>query len=332
MTVANPAPSTESRSMGLDLLRAACILYLVGYWHLMPYTQALPNWSNWFTEGLKYAALATFVLCSGYLLAGHRVALTPEGLWSFYRRRLLRIYPLYAVAAILLGPIGLASLSQVVDALLSVSMFRPPALPTLWFVAMIMVLYLIAPLLIRIGDKPGLAILATGGILLLLLAQHLLVAPIDLRIAMYLPVFALGILYRHQPALRAFLERHRWPLLGLALLLLPLSRLGNEVSVGGAMLVVPLLLASSAALLIFSDPVARRLSAPAIAFLAYASFGLYLFHRPVYKAAIALYFPSQGWAQVLYLLGIGLPVGILLGYGVQRGYDRLLAHWSAKAS
>ncbi len=328
MTAANLAARPGSRSLGVDFLRAACILYLVGYWHLIPYTTALPGYSNWFTEGLKYVTLATFVLCSGFLLSGHRVELSPQGLWSFYRRRLLRIYPLYLLAAILFDLAGIANLTQVIDGALLVSMFSPPALPTLWFVTMIMVFYLVAPLLILLGDRPSLVILVGGALLALLIAQHLLVKPIDLRIAMYLPVFALGILYRQQAVLRTLLTRYRWPLLALAILLLPLSRIGNEWSVSGAMLIVPLLLASAAALLVFADRIADLLHGPTIAFLAYSSFGLYLFHRLVFKAAIAVYFPAQGWDQVLYLLGIGVPVGILIGYVVQRGYDGLAARWS----
>lgn len=329
MTAIAPAVSgTHVRSMGLDFLRATCILYIVGYWHLIPYTTAFPTYSNWLTEGLKYVALATFTLCSGYLLAGQRIALTRAGLWAFYRRRLLRIYPLYLVAAILFGLVGIASWSQVANGALLIAMVQPPALPTLWFVAMIMLFYLVAPLLIRIADKPLLLILATFSAMSLLLLEHLLIARIDLRIVMYLPVFALGILYRQQPGLGAFLERYRWPLLALALLCLPLSRLGSEWSVGGALLIVPLLLASAAVMLLFSERAAALFHGPTIAFLAYASFGLYLFHRLVFKAAIAVYFPTEGWEQALYLLALGLPAAILVGYGVQRGYDRLVAAWS----
>jgi peptidoglycan/LPS O-acetylase OafA/YrhL len=323
MTATSTAPPPNPRSMGVDLLRAVCILYVVGYWHLIPYTTALPGYSNWFTEGLKYVAMATFVFCSGFLLGRHDVTLDRRGLLSFYQRRLLRIYPLYLVALILFGLVGLASLTQIINGALLISMFNPPAMPTLWFITMIMVFYLIAPLLIRCAGNPLAIILAGGALFLALIAEHLLVKQIDLRILMYLPIFVLGILYRRQPTLRGLLERYKWVLLLLMALMLPLSRVGNEWSLTGAITIVPLILVSGPAMFLFADRVASLLHGPTIAFLAYASFGFYLFHRLVFKAAIALYFPGQGWDQVMYLLLVAVPISILVGYGVQRGYDRL---------
>lgn len=327
MTATDPAARPDTRHMGVDFLRAVCILYIVGYWHLMNYTNAVPGYVNWFTEGLTYVALATFVFCSGFLLGRHEVKLDARGLWSFYRRRLLRIYPLYLLAALLFGLTGIASLAQVVDGLFLISMFDPPALPTLWFVTMIMVFYLIAPLLIRFAGRPAVAVLIGLAIVLSLIAVYLLVKHIDPRIVLYLPVFVLGILYRRQPAIGAFLTRYQWWLLLLALVLLRLSRMGNIWSLNGALLAIPLTLASSAALFVFADRIASRLHGPTIAFFAYASFGLYLFHRLVFKGAIALYFPQEGWSQVIYLMAIVLPISILVGYGMQRGYDHLAARW-----
>ncbi len=323
MSTTHTVSAPSARSMGVDLLRGVCILYIVGYWHLIPYTTALPGYANWLTEGLKYVALATFVFCSGYLLAGRQVSLDPPGLWSFYRRRVLRIYPLYLLTLILFGLVGLASLEQVIDGALLISMFSPPAMPTLWFITMIMLFYLIAPPLIHFADRPGLAILIGCVLVAALIAQHLLVKHIDLRILIYLPVFVLGILYRRRPAVPAFLERWRWALLALLIPTLMLSRIGNEWSVTGALTIVPLALLGAATPFVFAEGIASRLHAPTIAFLAYASFGLYLLHRLVFKAVIALYFPEQGWDQVIYLLTLALPVSLLLGYVVQRAYDRL---------
>lgn len=305
------------------MLRVLCIFYIVGYWHLMPYTTALPGYANWFTEALKYIALGTFVFCSGFLLGQQPVTLDPSGLRSFYRRRLLRIYPLYLLALILFGLAGLASLGQVIDGIFLISMFDPPAMPTLWFVTMIMAFYLLAPPLIRLADRPARMLLATALLMLALIVQHRLVQTIDLRILMYLPVFALGILYQRQAVLSDFLTDNPWPLRLLLLLMLPLSRIGNEWSVSGALTIVPLILVGATTLFVLSDRIAGWLHGPTIVFLAYTSFGLYLFHRLVFQALIGIYFPEQGWVQALYLMAVGLPAGILLAYGVQRGYDGL---------
>jgi murein DD-endopeptidase MepM/ murein hydrolase activator NlpD len=34
------------RNLGIDLLRGLSILYIVGFWHLLGYTNAIPNYNN----------------------------------------------------------------------------------------------------------------------------------------------------------------------------------------------------------------------------------------------------------------------------------------------
>jgi peptidoglycan/LPS O-acetylase OafA/YrhL len=331
MTANNPAAQTGARNMGVDLLRAICILYIVGFWHLMNYTHPMPGYVNWFTEGLTYVAMATFVFCSGFLLAGQAVKPDALGLWSFYRRRLVRIYPLYLVAVLLFAVAGIASLEQTIDGVLLISMFEPPALPTLWFVTMIMVFYLIAPLPIYFASRPKIAILSAAAIFLALIAIYLWVKQIEPRIILYFPVFVLGIFYRRQPAIGAWLTRYQWWLLGVALILLRLSWTANIWSLSGALLAIPLTLTGATALFVFADRIARPLHRATIAFFAYASFGLYLFHRLVFKWAVALYLPTDGWDQIIYLAAAVLPIAILVGWGMQLGYDRLLARSSPAA-
>jgi peptidoglycan/LPS O-acetylase OafA/YrhL len=327
-----PAVTAAPRSLGIDFLRAICILYVVGYWHLIPYTTALPGYANWLTEGFKYVALATFVFCSGLLLARQEVGLSPRALWSFYRSRLLRIYPLYLLSLVLFGVFGIASLEQVVEGALLLSMLTPSAMPTLWFVTMIMLFYLLAPWLIRCADQLPSALLAGSVLLTLLIVVHLWLRPIDLRLLVYLPVFMLGILYRRQRGLAGLVARWRWPLAVLLGLMLPLSRVGNEWSVLGALTLVPLAGAGALVMIAFSESIARRVHGSSIRFLAYASFGLYLAHRLVFKGVIAIYFPVDGWVQVGYLLLSALPLSMLLGYCAQRIYDHFLDVWGQRGA
>ena len=137
------------RNNAIDLLRVLCILYIVGYWHLIPYTHWLPGYANHYTEALKDIALGTFVLSSGLLLARRDLRPRLREVLGFYGRRVVRIYPLYLVALLLFGAAGLASQAVVVNGALLISMFVPPAPPTLWFLTMIVFFYLLAPVLIR---------------------------------------------------------------------------------------------------------------------------------------------------------------------------------------
>jgi len=316
------------RDLGVDLLRAVSILYIVGYWHLAPYTNALPGYANWVTEGFKYLTLATFVFCSGWLLAGRAVRLNAAGLWDFYRRRLLRIYPLYALALVLFGVAGLASPRQLIDAALLVSMFHPPALPTLWFVTMIMLFYLVAPFMIRAAARPAVAVLIGAGLWFAFAAWHLWLAAIDLRVLLYWPVFVLAILCRVRPSVVGigsdWLKAKRWrqaSLGALVLLAMVLSAQGGERAILSLLPILPLALLGPLALFQVASPIARWLHQPSVAFLAYASFGLYLFHRPVFAALIAVWFPTAPQAQLAYMLLFALPVALLIGAALQRAYD-----------
>ena len=48
----------SARNSVIDLLRAACVLYIVGFWHLMTYTEAFPGYHNGVTTRLTVAVLA----------------------------------------------------------------------------------------------------------------------------------------------------------------------------------------------------------------------------------------------------------------------------------
>lgn len=316
--------SNTQRNLGVDLLRAACILYIIGYWHLMPYTTALPGWANLYTGSLKHITLATFVFCSGWLLAGRTVALRPDALWDFYRRRFLRIYPLYLAALGLFWLSDIAPVAQLIDGALLISMFRPPALPTLWFITMIMLFYLVAPALIRAADRPLVWLGLTLGVGAGLAAWHTWGGSIDLRLLLYWPVFALAILYRRATSIAAWLARLT-PVFLLALVpALWLASHGGENWLVGIARLWPITLLGTLVLFRYAPLLARRLPAAPVLFVASASYVLYLLHRETFAWLIALWFPTDGWAQAWYLWLVALPLTLVLAWWLQRAYDRCL--------
>ena len=71
-----------------------------------------------------------------------------QGLARFFKRRFLRLYPLHVLALIGFVLVWLTDARTAVKAALGLSMFIPPAPMTLWYVAMIVVCYALAPLLV----------------------------------------------------------------------------------------------------------------------------------------------------------------------------------------
>jgi peptidoglycan/LPS O-acetylase OafA/YrhL len=314
--------TVRGRDVSIDLLRAACILYIVGYWHLVPYTEAFPGYANSITEGIKDTALGTFVFCSGVLLAGRPIALMRVSLVAFYQRRVLRIYPLYAIALLLFGAVGLADRDVILNAMLLLSMFKPPAPYTLWFVSMIMTFYLVTPFLVRLADYPRLYLLASLVIILCAVIIHQETHPLDTRLIQYLPCFLVSIAYKRVVRLEQLIRSRAAVLLALFIPAFYLYQLqygaGSVAALGRipAVLIGTLLLFHAAALL------AGRCNARAVVWVSYASFCTYLFHRVIFQMSIDLYYPAEGYARLVYLLGVVLPATVVISYYAQLAYDR----------
>ncbi len=321
--VVEPVHGGQGRDVAIDFLRAACILYIVGYWHLVPYTHAFPGYANVYTECIKDIALGTFVFCSGLLLAGRRVALTRSGLAEFYLRRVARIYPLYVIALLLFGITGLAGNANIVNAILLLSMFDPPAPYTLWFISMIMTFYVFTPFLLRLADYPGYFL--AGGIVLLAggVLVHENVHVIDTRIIQYLPCFLLGIACKRVTSLEQLLRPRPVLLVVVLATTFLLYRLQHGEGSFAALGRIPAVLAGTLLLYQSFTSQSDRLHSPLILRLAYASFCIYLFHRLVFRVAIDLYFPDGGYSRLAYLLAVVLPVTVVVSYYTQRVYDRI---------
>lgn len=323
-------PVAPERDAAIDVLRAGCILYIVGYWHLVPYTAAFPGYANSATECIKDIALGTFVFCSGLLLAGRRIGWSLASIKAFYLRRVLRIYPLYALALLLFGMAGLADRDVIVNALLLSSMFQPPAPYTLWFVSMIMTFYLLTPLWLRLADAPRYFV--ASGVLLLMGAVfvHAHVRTLDTRIIQYLPCFLLGIIYTRMDATRRVHVTREGLLLALFIPAFLLYRVQYGAEPADALGRISAILVGTLLLFRFAGLYARRFASPVVLRLAYASFCVYLFHRLVFLWSIDLYFPAAGVARLAYLLAVVLPATLVVAYYTQRAYDcaaRVAVHY-----
>lgn len=315
-------PITQARDTAIDVLRAGCILYIVGYWHLVPYTEAFPAYANSATECLKDIALGTFVFCSGLLLAGRRIVLDRASIAAFYLRRVVRIYPLYALALLLFAMAGLVDRDAMANALLLGSMFNPPAPYTLWFISMIMAFYLVTPLWVRLADYPRYFLLTAFLLLAAFMFVHARVHALDTRIVQYLPCFLLGIAYKGVGGVERAFSTRAVLLLALFVPAFLLYQVQYGAEHAAALGRIPAILAGTLLLFRFAVRYLGRFDSPSILRLAYASFCVYLFHRVIFHWSIGLYFPVDGFARLAYLLAVVLPATVVIGYYTQLAYDR----------
>lgn len=311
----------------LDVLRGVCVLWIVAFWHLMNYTAGFPGYDNVVTERVTVTVLATFVFLSGFVLGLRPMQPGIGAVVTFYRKRVLRILPLYLLASGVFWVLKVADGASLLKGVLLVSMFYGPPPFTLWFISMIMVFYALAPWLIRVAGEPWRFALLAMAAFGLLLAGATLTGTGDPRVVIYFPAFVAGLFCARQGV--------RFSGAGL---------LGTGVATLGA-LVVSALFAQIPEMSFFSLPMAVAMPVlifaaaqrwgggfagnRGVAALSYAGFVMYLLHRPIYKVLSHFSQHASSPIKLAYLLCVGVPVVFAVSWVVQTGYDRALRRLGA---
>ncbi len=310
------------REIGIDILRGLSMVYLVGFWHLLEYTHAIPHYQNDITHRITWITLGIFFFISGYLIGAGKTTLSGRGLGSYYLKRFWRIYPLFLVALAWFTHLRISRPDVSFRAALGYSVFAGPAPPTLWFVAMIIVFYLVAPALLYVSRhrKPSEAFLLNIAVMLAMYWYLMATHRLELRMLVYFSVFFLGVYAGANPWLFAW----RKTITALAVLSFLVSYFSHVRSLPMRVVtIVPMIALCSLFVVMLVrnvDLVPGRLRTGVLA-LSCASYCMYLFHRPIYILANRWYFPSTPWLQVVYLVGVCFPVVILFSYVVQKWYD-----------
>lgn len=133
------------RNVRYDIARSISILWIVVVFHLSAYLGKTYNLNNNLAcNELTWAALGCFSFISGLFIGKKSLSGIGEIL-LFYKKRLLRIYPLFFISAISLYLISYNGLTETVHGLLGISAFTGKQPLTLWYISMILFFYLISP-------------------------------------------------------------------------------------------------------------------------------------------------------------------------------------------
>lgn len=331
------ASAPFQRDSIVDLLRTSALLYIVGFWHLFEYSDALSFHKTPITGFVTKLCLGLFIFISGYLLGQRYHFQCWAEVWRFYRRRLLRIYPLYAIALTLFLTCGLINATTYGRALFFTTLLPYRPLTTLWFISVIIVCYAVTPLYLH-RYSIGKTVALTLFLVLPLWALVFLTDGVDLRLPLYLPAFAYGLVVGREGAIAQRFNQAKTAAFGLVVTLLggsaalmlstgpvqsPLQFLMVDVALLGAM---PLAWFGA-------RNIAQKLplqGKQALAWLSYGSFAAYLIHRVTFWLGLALYSPTGLGPALLYWLGLVLPITLILAFAMQWAYDRWLVSLMAK--
>ena len=318
------------RDFRLDIARAVCMCYIIAILHLSQYLGAEHYiYESFIGRLITFSCLGLFTFMSGFLI-GRKYNFTPTDhsqkneILRFYKKRFVRIYPLFFLATILLCLIGFNSPLASLWGLLGVAPFVTHQPKTLWYVSMLIIFYLITPLVNR--NSTRWKIMVSAG-LVFLFALLKLVIPVDTRFIFNLFFYCLGLILSGIGTRYLNKTDHSLDWLHLAvivgfviLLLLTNHYFQNSItllSVGA--LGVMAFFSLSNLLSHIHNIVFYKL----IGFVSYASMVCYMFHRFFYWAGLKLFTPGINRELVLWLLIIFM-VGLVISYFIQKGYDYIL--------
>jgi hypothetical protein len=177
-------------------LRALSMLYIVGFWHLFNYTSEFREYDNEFTAHFTNIVLALFIFLSGFYLTpiGGQGA---SGYIELLRRRLLKLYPLYASATATYFIASWITPWSLFTSLILLGGFLAPRVPTLWFILVIFIFYLVYPFVSKGSNQKKMLRQLAVFIAFWIIATY---GQGDMRLVFYWPAFCMGYWLRLFPA------------------------------------------------------------------------------------------------------------------------------------
>jgi peptidoglycan/LPS O-acetylase OafA/YrhL len=294
-----------------------------------------------FGEALSNLAafVATFLLGSFFFLAGFFTEASlckPDAnalrfIWS----KFIRIYPPYWLALalfIFVLDYDLSRSALAVYVLNLQAIFAPAfikSLLTLWYISMLVVFYILyGGMLMAIRSSLGLLIVSIA-IFFLALWAHLVQGVFDPRFFQYYFMFLAGILFYRYEAVRMKIFEINI-MLKILFAVVSVAILQSVLNLQFPKTHVYFILAAGFFILswvllwltIFRTTLGRW---NLWAWLSTASFFAYLIHRPLWRIIDEFFGLEKDLSTVMIHLIPGAILALILGYLLQRGYDRLLA-------
>ena len=318
----------EDRSATFDVGRALAALFIVGFHHVLDYSPFLKARVDLvLDEGIKVGCLSFFFFCSSYLVSRHTEILRFGDAVRFWKRRCIRILPLYLLALFSFSrPFRLTFFSVV-----GLNNFIPGIngrnIATLWFVSQLILFYFLYPFFRAINRKS--VLVAVCLVFETIFWRGFVLWGWDHRLWLYFPLYATGILVADQT------ERQ------IAITSFPLGIGFVALATTGHLLIFPIVTAFCGCGLIFAVSVflgrTRRLI-PFFRSVSYASMCAYLFHRKEYHRFIrGLVHWTNPEIQkrsefLLWMYLVFVPGIFMAGWLIQRAYDSLIRRFKCHRS
>lgn len=312
----------------IDNARAICMLWIVGFWHMMSYWNKVLFDANIIAvfQIITWIFLSLFTYLSGYFMSRY-VFKHKQDVVLFYKRRFKRFYLLYVLSCttLLIAGISLHKLGKgsywfgdgisYLLSLVGLGTFYPNPPSTLWFFSMLICFYLITPLL---RWNKSLVCMGMVSFIALSLMCISLSWGGDLRNIQYFPFYIMGLLN----CINLNKMGARIPIIcfvGLFLSIIIQVKYGFWNNI----IIIMLLSLLGLVIVLFLFKVTQNTQIDKILFpISFASMNAYLFHRQIcglFKIIIPIEYVSPILTTIIYL-----PVIFLVSFYMQKIYDKFI--------
>ncbi len=303
---------------------------------------------HWLNHLNRYLALSLFTFMSGYLLEyNYPVIENRVQIWNFLIKRYLRVYPLYILAMLTYFKIFPQFINinpcTVLTNCLGLQMIfareNCMAVMTLWFIGLMLTYYVIFVLMKLLVSGTKSLIIFIGSLVAGIISAKILFGIGDKRLLMYLPIFLSGaysckwkILEKMSARWVVFLSiflilfiwlyfRYSYPKIYLSG---AKPQLFSLVSAQAFVLVDVIMLCFAYwTVALFKNFESKKFHKITY-FISYASYSVYLVHRPIWWLMAKAYDSPKKILMLAYMMGLGIPLVIFVGYCVQLTYDRYI--------
>ncbi len=321
--------NNKKRIQYLDNCRAVCMLWIVGIWHLLEYCDITTVANSSAGIHITHAVLASFTFISGLFLGKSKVIMKSD-LICFYKKRLLRFYPLFFLSStslfliyIMFGYEYIGSFRQLLFTITGLAVFVGDSPKTVWYISMLIVFYFMTPIIILLNDRRK-KIALTSIIYLVMVSLHYLYDCIDSRVLVYYPFYFIPIVFSDNIE-KTMDNNHFYPRLIISAcafgLLICVSNKWNAewyFSIIISFLLMEVLLCVSY-LLSKLDYINKKLYV-----ISYSSMVAYLFHRQWYGLLQFVFFRTDGFVPLWFAYTVMLPSLLFLSYFSQQAYDNCI--------
>ena len=330
------------RDYRFDVARATCMIYVI-FVHLYDYVYDVKVGTAFVDipalATIGDACLGLFTFSSGYLL-GSKYSFGNQShvkVWEFYKKRILRIFPLFFLSAVVLWLIDINGTRQTLNGLLCISSFVTPRPKTLWYIPVILLCYAITPIISRGTLKSR--IRNSVIVYALLLGINRLIPTTDIRLLFNVFFYMVGVVSSTSFDWKMNFRYGRLIKMLAILVFMVLVSIGQmndnfhlqlfRKVVGGIGVFAWLFLCEYVSDLFFGsvNDMKDRWKTQVccvISYISYASMACYMFHRLFFWMGEQVWNPSVTWINWLYMGALVFPVMIVLSYYIQRYYDLLI--------